>query len=454
VATFTALVAAPLFADEAAAPLAPAADLNAVAAIADCAPSGEEVARLCVAHGRYCDCPGCRAYYNACGIPCPPGIAPEILPETMGQTLEGEAAEPQTPATQPPPMSGPMTSVSSNYATIASASSASPGMIGDFFGGGYMYNLDSAFRGSVVAIAGGDRILKFADNNSPLPQDRLFFNYHLFANPVYDVRGQAQDVNRFTFGLEKTFWGGTASLEFRVPFAAGVDSSQTIDQTTSTLAAEFGNLALATKLLLFERGPWAIAGGLGMIFPTANDATIFVDQGDSSPDIVPAARFANESFFLQPFGGVYYRPTPRFFSQFIVQANFDVTGSTFTLFDTPAIAGSGSQRLYEQSLLFLDLSTGYWIYQTKRCDTWLTGIAPMVELHYTTTMQPLDLPAFSSPNEPIFEEDLRRDALNITGGVLFGLGRWTSLRVAGVAPLRRETLMYDAEFGVQLIRRY
>jgi hypothetical protein len=116
--------------------------------------------------------------------------------------------------------------------------------------------------------------------------------------------------------------------------------------------------------------------------------------------------------------------------------------------------GSGSDRVFEQSLLFLDLSTGYWIYQTKRHDRWLTGIAPMVELHYTTTMQPLDLPNIDTESLPLFEEDLRRDALNITGGVLFGLGPWTSLRVAGVAPLRNETLMYDAEFGVQLIRRY
>lgn len=409
--------------------------------------SGESVARLCVAHGRDCTCPGCRAFYKACEVPCPPGFAPGVAPEALAEPGAPEAATPESDLLaepEPQPMSGPMPSVSSSLGAVAAASSASPGMIGDFFGGGYQYApgsiSDSGALGPTVSVAGGDRILKFADNNSPIPQNRLFFNYHLFSNPVTDVNGVFQDVNRFTFGVEKTFWDGTTSLEFRVPFAAGVDNIQSVDQATSTLAAEFGNLALAAKMLIYQRGPWSVAGGMGIIFPTAEDAVILDNSG-----INELSRFANESFFLQPYLGAFYRPGPRLFSQFMAQANFDVTGSTFTYF-------GDSEVLHEQSLLFLDWSTGYWLYRARRCDSWLTGIAPMIELHYTTTMEDLELPNFDG--NTVFVEDFRRDALNLTGGILLGLGDWTSLRVAGVAPLRDETLMYDAEFGVQLIHRY
>ena len=290
--------------------------------------------------------------------------------------------------------------MSSSLGAVAASTSASPSMIGDFFGGGYQYLVASPANGATVAVAGGDRVLKFSDNNSPIPQNRLFFNYHLFNNSVVDVNGQTQNTNRFTFGLEKTVWDGTASIEFRVPFEASVDATQMVG-SNDTLAAEFGNLALATKLLIYL--------------------------------------------------GVYCRPNNRVFTQFVTQVNFDVSGSTVTVFDPSFFGGVGSDRIFEQSLLFLDYSLGYWMYHV-RSDDWITGIAPMVELHYTSTLNDLDLPDISGAY--VFEEDLRRDALNLTGGVLFELGPQTYLRLAGVAPLRHNSLIYDAEFGLQLIRRY
>jgi hypothetical protein len=137
----------------------------------------------------------------------------------------------------------------------------------------------------------------------------------------------------------------------------------------------------------------------------------------------------------------------------VSQVNFDVTGNTVTLFDPSFFGATGSDEVVEQTLLFLDYSAGYWMFRTKHHDDWITGFAPMIELHYTTTTEDLDLPEIDGANS-VFEPDFRRDALNITGGLLFELGRMTSLRVAGVAPLRDESLMFDAEFGLQLIRRY
>jgi hypothetical protein len=414
--------------------------------------TSDQLAALCASHGYGCDCPGCRAYFDACESPCPPGgIVPDTIPGEAG--AEGPDAETIPSVEQAPgatdsgtSFSGPLPSMSSSLGAVAAAGSASPGMIGDFFGGGYQYLQASPANGATVAVAGGDRILKFADNNSPMPQNRLFFNFHHFNNPVSDVVGESQDTDRFTFGLERAFWDGLASVEFRVPFEASVSADQTVGNP-DTLAAEFGNLALALKMLGYQGERWSVAGGLGMIFPTADDSTIFNAIGE------PGVTFENDSYFLQPFLGVYFQPNRRLFMQFVSQVNFDVTGSTVVLQDPSFFGDVGSDELHEQTLLFLDYSAGYWMFRSKHHADWVTGFAPMVELHYTTTTNDLELPQIGGA-DTVFEPDFRRDALNLTGGLLFEFGSLTSLRVAGVAPLRDETLMFDAEFGLQLIRRY
>jgi hypothetical protein len=406
-------------------------------------PTDDEIAQLCMAHGCDCNCPGCRAYYDACGVPCPTpsGMPPEGLPGASA-VPEG-AADLQAGAGGEPTVSGPMPSLPAGLGAVAAATSAAPSMIGDFFGGGYQYLRMGAANGATVSAVGGDRVLKFADNNSPIPQNRLFFNFHHFDDPVVDILGREQDADRFTFGLEKTFWDGMTSLEFRIPFTAALDATQTVGNA-DTLAAEFGNLALAFKILAFRRETLSVGAGLGMVFPTADDHFIF--NGGSQPAVI----FTNEAYYLQPFIGVYHRPNNRLFSQFITQVNFDVTGN-FVVANDSSFGGTGSDRVFEQTLLFLDYSVGYWLYRSKCCSDWITGLAPMVELHYTSTLTPLDLPELDGQ---IFEADFRRDALNITGGVLVEIAQNTSLRAAGVAPLRDDDLIFDAEFGLQLIRRY
>lgn len=418
-------------------------------AVLEAQPGADSMARLCEGHGYGCDCPGCRAYFDACQMPCPPVTCPEhelgpvpSFPETLPS--DGAPLAPGVDAGAVATLSGPAPTLSAGLGAVATAS-GSPSMIGDFFGGGYNYAQGSVAQGATVAVAGGDRMLKFADNNSPLPQDRVFLNYHHFHNALVDVNGDNQDANRFTFGLERTFWDGAASIEFRIPFTAAVDADQEVGEADTT-AAEFGNLALALKGLLYRQGPWSIGAGLAMIFPTADDSSVFVGGA-------PVATFTNEAYYLQPFVGVYCRPDNYWFSQFVTQVSFDATRNEITVFDGAFFGGAaGSDRLREQTLLFLDYSVGRWVYRSRKRSDMLTGIAPMVELHYTSSLTPLDLPDF---NPGVFEQDFRRDVLNITGGVYFEFWRNTGLKVAGVAPLRDGTdRIFDAEFGLQLIHRY
>lgn len=53
--------------------------------------------------------------------------------------------------------------------------------------------------------------LKIAENESPLPQDRVFLTYNYYSE-VLD-----SDFHRETLGFEKTFLGGEASIGLRVP---------------------------------------------------------------------------------------------------------------------------------------------------------------------------------------------------------------------------------------------
>ena len=150
-------------------------------------------------------------------------------------------------------------------------------------------------------------------------------------------------------------------------------------------------------------------------------------------------------------------PTTRLFSQFVAQANFDVSGSTVTYLGQ-------SERLHEQSLLFLDLSMGYWIYQTKRHDFCLTGIAPMIELHYNTTLEDADVVDAADADstgstargfDTVTNFRNRLDVLNLTGAVRLELAGTSYLTFFGVAPLRSgDDKLFDAEFGVQFSRFY
>ena len=120
-----------------------------------------------------------------------------------------------------------------------------------------------------------------------------------------------------------------------------------------------------------------------------------------------------------------------------------------------------SDTLEDQTLLFLDFSAGYWLHR-NRCARVFRGLAPMLELHYTTALEDQDYGAFegvtlfrAQGGPTLFVEDARRDVLNITGGLYLELTRLSSLKIGAVAPLRDGSdKLFDSEIGVQFVRRY
>src|SRR5205807_6870692 len=54
----------------------------------------------------------------------------------------------------------------------------------------------------------------------------------------------------------------------------------------------------------------------------------------------------------------------------------------------------------EQSLMQVDVGAGYWLLRDPQA-TWITGIAPSLELHYTTTLK--DASVVTLPGDPLLQ---------------------------------------------------
>jgi hypothetical protein len=399
------------------------------------APSAQAQCRTgCRQHPVECrpGCPGCQAFSQG-----ESAMSPSEAPQAMESDDEGTVELPSDDAVASTPLG-------SDYGTALASAGAVPNMIGDFFGNGYNYQV---FNGATVTTAGGDRRFKYADNNSPFPQDRVFFNYHHFHNALVGPTGADRDLDRFTFGLEKTILSDNTSIEVRTPFAAAL-AADTVVGVGDDREAEFGNVSIALKQILYRNACTAISAGLGIVFPTGDDNTVTNDD-------VLQITFENESYHLQPFIAMYNAPTERWFNLFFMQWDFDATGSDVILPASSFLTNSSFDEvstLQDQTLWYIDYTWGYWIHRNRRAQC-LTGVATLVELHYSTTLQDQDYGSFV--NRGIFVQDDRRDVLNLTTGLYFQLGDLSSLALAVGAPLRDGSdKLYDTELGVQFVRRF
>lgn len=352
-----------------------------------------------------------------------------------------ENADPAAlPAAVPPPAFLPGQNVGglpTSLGVFAGSFSAAPQMMGDFFGGSFLLTDDdfvgSDPQGSTLALAGGDRRFKITENVSPVPQDRVFFNYNRFHNAVTDTNNVSQSVDRFTFGTERTFQDGLASVEMRLPFAAALDSTQ-IDSSTDTEEVELGNLGFALKVHLLSGINWLLSAGTTLTLPTGDDFELII-AGDR------VLLVQNEAVHLAPFLGYLAQPNQRWFAQGFLQADFDLNGN-----DVFTDANGFEGTVQDQNLLFVDASVGHWLRRTNDRRSRLSGIAALAELHYTATLNDTDEVA------DVTNPFNRMDILNATGALHFQFDA-ASLRVGAAAPLTDdEDRFYDAEIVVQFNR--
>ena len=391
------------------------------------------------------------------GIVWPEGqeLQPTPMPEGSEEAMPLDSGSEQTPNLfdNLDAANEPTQRLPSGLGAVAASESPSVHMIGDFFGNGYFLGNFDGF--ATVPLAGGDRRYKSSDNINPLPQDRVFFNYQHFHNSVSDVQGLDQSVDRFTFGFEKTFLDEMLSLEVRLPFASGLDSTQ-VDGVAETITSEFGNIAFTVKAFLWERCSLLATAGMSTVVPTASDALV------SSETTV--SLLENNAVHLQPFFGLNWsNPCSRWFSTAYVAVDIDLNGNSLFSENRPApgapLTGPMSflGDVRDQTLLFFDYQIGYWLYKDYGHIGYLNGIIPVFEVHYSRALENAE--QFAVYQNPFGKADL----VNLTGGLVFDFRRKATVTIYSAAPLRREEAQvfnrtvsptFQAEVGVQCAFKY
>jgi hypothetical protein len=279
----------------------------------------------------------------------------------------------------------------------------------------------------VIPDPGGGLVvgrLKIAENSSPIPRDRVFFNYSMFDNVPLAAGGLT--VNRFTPGFEKTTPNGMMSLECRFPFAATLDSNLVVDGFTDYSHVEFGDIFLSFKALLLAGRRGAISAGVSVTTPTADSVNVFLDSGK---EIV---RINNDSVHVMPFLG-WLLVQDRWFLQGFVQVDVDANGNPVYVNLGRGLVPAGQYQ--DETFLYVDVNTGYWLWQADGCqqNRCLTGFAPIAELHLNRSLQNSDVITegpfrIGEPNDDI-------QLLHLLLGGHFQLGPMAGLTVGYGTPI-------------------
>jgi hypothetical protein len=334
-----------------------------------------------------------------------------------------------------------------------------PNMMGDSLGSSLQLAIQSTMPNGLLAttlpLAAG-RSLKIGENNKALPMDRIYFIYNGFKNAIQTVQGppfpplgREQDLDRYTVGAEKTFLDGLASIDVRMPFTGSFQAGG----PAAPLAVQshnVGDLGMNLKGLMYADDQFSLAGGLGLTIPTAADAQWRI--------VNESFRLRNEAVHLLPWLGFLYAPGDLWFVQGFVQADFAASGFQLQQngqFDGPVFT--------EQDLMYYDLLVGRWLYRNdySRC---LTGIAALLELHYTTSIEQAQVVGFARlpPLDPPFylgavgNQFNWIDPLYLSAGLHFQIRELSNLRVACVVPLKNRPgdRQFDAEILVSCNREF
>jgi hypothetical protein len=403
------------------------------------------------------------------GASCPkPGVSPAMPTTPTPPTRPGEPS-PVQPTPETPSLSPGETGAGGGEFGLSA-----PFMIGDLLYATRSINYGfNRITGNTSTFGLGSTSIvnaAVAENNSPVPYDRLYFRYNYFNNSqsitgtsnittmpvpgsgvlIAEPQTKKYDTNLYTFGGEKTFLDGCASVEVRLPIVStlavnndisvgsvagflppgNVDTNgnrifavtPTPGQTLGHDQTYYDNMMVILKGVFYrndDRTVW-LSGGLGIGIPTAPDTRVrVVDYTgtagiDASGQQTRVINIANSTWALSPFLAALVLPSERFFVQGFLQVECPLNSSEITYSDRFSIGTFGTggptqgalqaaiasgqsmappftshARIDEQYLLHADVGTGYWLVRNQGSDSWLTGVAFSLEGHYTGTLTPL-----------------------------------------------------------------
>jgi hypothetical protein len=251
---------------------------------------------------------------------------------------------------------------------------------------------------------------KISDNESPRPVDRLFATYNFFDNASLPTGPQRRtfDLHRETFGFEKTFLGGDASLGVRLNVIQA-DGSYSDD--------DFGDTTIIAKYALVNNAETGnvLSGGLAVTAPTG-PRTIF-PNGQTF-----------RSTLLQPWTGFIYNVNDKWythgFSSFVIPTDDE-----------------------DVMLAASDIGIGWRAYQAACCsDYFISSVTPTLEGHYAASLNHRGL-------DPLRTLSFPEGVFVLTSGLHFGLG-CNALLTTGLAVPLTGPRPFDLEAIAQLNWRF
>jgi hypothetical protein len=326
--------------------------------------------------------------------PCPAPSIPGV--PQVPQVPQVPPVPPVSPQAEPPPAPAEPEFPALEAGTVAGAEGAFvPNMLGNLLFASRSITFSYSRAAGLINVQdpGATSIVNsiIADNNSPVPRDRVGFRYNHFDNaqsitgfgpavvPPGGVVGIASgrtrdyDLNRYTFNIEKTFFDRLMSVEFRLPFSTTVNNNlaliagqftgaavgangqpiltpngpafnvvSTPDQTLGSGGTNLENLSLIFKGLLYRSPRCALSAGLGVGIPTAPETTVRVidfagtaTAGQASIQRERIFRIDNKTWSFSPFLAFLATPTDRLFTQGFAQVDFPISDSTIIYTDQP-----------------------------------------------------------------------------------------------------------------------
>jgi hypothetical protein len=248
------------------------------------------------------------------------------------------------------------------------------------------------------------RNFKFSENQSPRPQDRVFFDFNYYNN-MNDTINQ-RDLSPITqmkayvynFGVEKTFNNGMGSIGIRLPLDNLTANSFNNIVSTPT-STSLGNLTVFTKYILAQNMK---TGSLV--------SACFAITPQTGP-----GRFAGAPY-LFPLNSTYFQPCLAY-----IYNHNRLYFQGFSGFSFPATPN-------DVTLIYNDIAVGYFVFRDLDSSGWLTAIAPTFELHVNN---PID------HRDPFSRTDLAGspDTVDLTFGLNFGIKNTAVLTAAFVAPV-------------------
>ena len=306
-----------------------------------------------------------------------------------------------------------------------------------------------------LPLGGGGRVFK-NEHSRALPTDRVFGLYHHFQNalesssPTNSFRPADANLDRYTFGFEKTFFDGVGSVELRMPFSSPVSLST---PGTNYQTQSVGDLVVTLKGLLYADENQAVSLGLGINTPTGSDLQVSL----MNPLSTASVTIHNNATHLIPFIAYQAAPTEDFFFHSFLQIDTPTNANSVQIRTSGPSIGGGpppvDPSIKDATLLFVDASLGYWLFRDPDAQ-WLTGLAGLLELHYTGSLNPVHVTPGRQLPVSFTANTNRIEVVNLTIGLHTQISRSTIIRAGYVTPLGNdEHRFFDSEVTLAVIFR-